>query len=89
MRGISQVMIIVLKFSKIYSSRSKPMSIDIVHFKSLMEQKKSWYCQEGLCLYYEEAKYTTQYCPKKQHNYKIRSIIAQKDNVSKNEFYQQ
>lgn len=43
-------------------------------------------CHGDLCLYYGEAKHTTQHHPKKQCNHKMRSIVAKEDNVSKNKF---
>lgn len=63
------------------------MQIDMIHFKPLIKQEKTRGHQEGLYLYYRETKYTAQYCSKKQHNYKMRSIITKEDNVSENEFF--
>lgn len=48
----------VLKFLEIYLSRPKLIKIDIIYFKSLIEEKKTQCHQEDLCLYYGEAKYS-------------------------------
>lgn len=62
------------------------MQIDAVRFKLLTEQEKTCLCKEGLCLYCEEPKHIVQHCPKKQHNYKMRSTTVKDGTMSENGF---
>jgi len=65
-------------------SEVEDMQIDAVRFKPLTEQEKIRRRQEGLCLYCGEPKHTTQHCPKKRRNYKMRGTAIKEDNVSEN-----
>jgi len=47
-------------------TKVEDIQIDVVQFKSLIEQDKKHQCEEGLCLYCGKYGYKVDRCPKKR-----------------------